>query len=312
MIDPIFKDVVVYSSLLILLSIGLTLSYLTTKVPNFAHGSFATMGAYLSLISVKMFKSNPYSAMPFAFIISGLLAFGLYYLVLKPLIKKNASHLIQMVATLAYDLILIAIINILSDSLSRTYKITSREFTLRSYDLVVSDLSLVVIIAPLCAIIIISSLWFTLTKTKFGIAMRATIENPNLSSVLGINTGLVYGISWFLSVGLAGIAGVIMSIWFLGDADLGPQLLPSIFAASIAGGLGSIFGAAIGGLLIGVTEVFGTRILAGTIGTWIISYRPAIPLLFIIITLLISPRGLLDINLRKIRKKSKKQSTEEK
>ena len=88
--------------------------------------------------------------------------------------------------------------------------------------------------------------------------------------------------------------------------------MPSIFAASIAGGLGSIFGAAIGGLLIGVTEVFGTRILAGTIGTWIISYRPAIPLLFIIITLLISPRGLLDINLRKIRKKSKKQSTEEK
>jgi branched-chain amino acid transport system permease protein len=105
-----------------------------------------------------------------------------------------------------------------------------------------------------------------------------------------------------LGGGIAGIAGALMSLWFQGDPNLGPQLIPSIFAASIAGGFLSIYGAIAGGLLVGLTEVLGTRFLAGEFGSWLIAYRPLIPLVFIVVTLLLAPRGLAGINWSKLRR----------
>jgi branched-chain amino acid transport system permease protein len=141
-----------------------------------------------------------------------------------------------------------------------------------------------------------------LRKTKFGIAMRAATENSDLSGIVGINVKLVFGVSWLLGGGLAGIAGALMSMWFQGDPNLGPQLIPSVFAASIAGGFLSIYGAIAGGLLVGLTEVLGTRFLAGEFGSWLIAYRPLIPLVFIVVTLLLAPRGLAGINWSKLRR----------
>ncbi|TMR67069.1 branched-chain amino acid ABC transporter permease, partial [Streptococcus pseudopneumoniae] len=127
-------------------------------------------------------------------------------------------------------------------------------------------------------------------------------ENPDLSGIVGINVKLVYGVSWFLGGGLAGIAGALMSLWFRGDPILGPQLIPSVFAASIVGGFLSIYGAIAGGLLVGLTEILGTRFLAGELGSWLIAYRPLIPLVFIVLTLLLAPHGLAGINWSKLRR----------
>lgn len=300
--DPIFSDAIIYASLLVLLSLGLTLTYLTTKVPNFAHASFATVGVYLALIASRVWESSPYIAIPLAFAISGAIAISLYTFILKPLIRKGASPAIQMIATLAFDIILIGVLNIIADYIVQTYQIFSREFTLRSYDFQFMDAPMILFVAPILIIGITIGLIVMLKKTKFGIAMRATIENPDLSSVVGINVKLVYGVSWFLGGGLAGIAGALMSLWLQGDPNLGVMLIPSIFAASISGGFLSIYGAIVGGLLVGLTEVLGTRFLAGEIGAWIIAYRPLIPLVFIVVTLLLAPKGLAGINWHKVRK----------
>ena len=301
-IDPIFSDAVIFASLLALLSIGLTLTYLTTRVPNFAHASFATIGVYIALITSRVWETSPYFAIPIAFAISGVVAVALYTFILKPLIRKGASQAIQMVATLAFDLIMIAILNISADYIVKTFKVTSREFTLRSYDAEFMGLPLIVFVAPAVVIILAITLHIMLRKTKFGIAMRAATENPDLSGTVGINVKLVYGVSWLFGGGLAGIAGALMSLWFGGDPNLGPQLIPSIFAASIVGGFLSIYGAIAGGLLVGLTEVLGTRFLAGEIGSWLIAYRPLIPLVFIVVTLLLAPRGLAGINWSKLRR----------
>jgi branched-chain amino acid transport system permease protein len=141
-----------------------------------------------------------------------------------------------------------------------------------------------------------------LRKTKFGIAMRAVTENSDLSGIVGINVKLIFGISWLLGGGIAGIAGALMSLWFQGDPNLGPQLIPSVFAASIVGGFFSIYGAIAGGVLVGLTEVLGTRFLAGEFGSWLIAYRPLIPLVFIVVTLLLAPRGLAGINWSRLRR----------
>jgi len=300
--DPIFSDAIIFASLLALLSIGLTLTYLTTRVPNFAHASFATIGVYIALIASRVWETTPYIAIPIAFVISGVIAVALYTFILKPLIRKGASQAVQMIATLAFDLIMIAILNIMADYIVKTFKVTSREFTLRSYDAEFMGLPLIVFVAPIVVIILAITLHVMLKKTKFGIAMRAATENPDLSGTVGINVKLVYGISWLFGGGLAGIAGALMSMWFQGDPNLGPQLIPSIFAASIAGGFLSIYGAIAGGLLVGLTEVLGTRFLAGELGSWLIAYRPLIPLVFIVVTLLLAPRGLAGINWSKLRR----------
>ena len=72
--DPIFSDAIIFASLLTLLSIGLTLTYLTTRVPNFAHASFATVGMYIALIASRVWESSPYIAIPIAFAVSGAIA----------------------------------------------------------------------------------------------------------------------------------------------------------------------------------------------------------------------------------------------
>ena len=301
-LDPIFSDAIIFASLLALLSIGLTLTYLTTRVPNFAHASFATIGVYIALVATRVWDSTPYIAIPIAFVISGIVAVALYTFILKPLIRKGASQAIQMVATLAFDLIVIAVLNIFADYIVNTYQITSREFTLRSYDIEFMGLPLIVFAAPITIAILAITLHIVLRKTKFGIAMRAATENSDLSGIVGINVKLIFGVAWLLGGGIAGIAGALMSLWFQGDPNLGPQLIPSVFAASIVGGFFSIYGAIAGGLLVGLTEVLGTRFLAGEFGSWLIAYRPLIPLVFIVVTLLLAPRGLAGINWSRLRR----------
>ncbi len=301
-LDPIFSDAIIFASLLALLSIGLTLTYLTTRVPNFAHASFATIGVYIALVATRVWDSTPYIAIPIAFVISGIVAVALYTFILKPLIRKGASQAIQMVATLAFDLIVIALLNIFADYIVNTYQVTSREFTLRSYDVEFMGLPLIVFAAPITIAVLAITLHIVLRKTKFGIAMRAATENSDLSGIVGINVKLIFGISWLLGGGIAGIAGALMSLWFQGDPSLGPQLIPSIFAASIVGGFFSIYGAIAGGVLVGLTEVLGTRFLAGEFGSWLIAYRPRIPLVFIVVTLLLAPRGLAGINWSRLRR----------
>jgi len=301
-IDPIFSDAIIFASLLALLSIGLTLTYITTRVPNFAHASFATIGIYIALIATRVWDTSPYIAIPIAFVISGIVAVALYTFILKPLIRKGASQAIQMVATLAFDLVMIAMLNITADFIVKTYQVTSREFSLRSYDAEFLGFPLIVFVAPITIAILAITLHIMLRKTKFGIAMRAATTNSDLAGIVGINVKLVYGVSWLLGGGIAGIAGALMSLWFQGDPSLGPLLIPSVFAASIAGGFLSIYGAIAGGLLVGLTEVLGTRFLAGEFGSWLISYRPLIPLVFIVVTLLLAPRGLAGINWSKLRR----------
>lgn len=302
-INPLYFDAAVFASLLVLLSMGLTLTYLTTKVPNFAHASFATVGVYMTLIAVRVWDTNPYVAVPVAFLISGVVAVSLYVAILKPLAKRGATEAIQMIATLAFDMIMIAGLNILADYLVDTFRIKSREFTLRSFDLEFMDLPMIVLVAPVAVAAIGITLFLMLKKTKFGIAVRASTENPDLSGTVGINVNAVYSVAWMIAGGLAGVAGALMALWFLGDPNLGPILIPSIFAASIAGGFLSIFGAVAGGLLVGLAEVLGTRFLAGEFGSWLIAYRPLIPLIIIAITLMFAPRGLAGINWSRIRSK---------
>ncbi len=310
MVDPLFGGALIFASLLSLISIGLSLTYMTTNVPNFAHGSFAALGAYLTLTAVELWGGNPYQFLPFVLVIGGLAALVQYLLVFRPLIRKGVTIVGLMIATLAIEFILLSLLNIYADYLSTTFKVRSRYFLLAIYDFQIAGNTGLLFVAPILVVVTATMLYLFLTKTKFGVAMRAAIEDPDLASVVGINVNLVYAVSWFISGGLGCLAGALLPLWFPGNTDMGSKIIVSVFAASIVGGLKSIYGALVGGFLIGFAEILGTNWLASQLGPWIIPYRPLIPLITIAITLLLAPQGLLGIDWRdlasKIRKKTYK------
>lgn len=296
----ILMDAVIYGCVIAVLCIGLTLTYKTTGVPNFAHASFAILGMYASLVSVKIYGMSPYVAMPAAFAVSGATSLFLYYFIIRVLQKRNASYLALIIATLAFDIFMIGVLNIVADSISQGHQVDARDFTLRSFDWALGDYPGVLYSSIATVAGLAGSLYWLLYHTKFGIAVRASIENASLASVFGINTHRVFCVSWFISGGMGGLAGVLMSVWFQGDPSLAAIILPTIFAGSIAGGFSSIWGAILGGIIVGMTEILGTNALAHILGYWIIPYRLLIPFLFIIVTLMVSPQGVIHI-IQKIR-----------
>jgi branched-chain amino acid transport system permease protein len=105
------------------------------------------------------------------------------------------------------------------------------------------------------------------------------------------------------------MAGNITTLWYIGNTNVGSDVfLISIFAASVIGGIDDIYGAVVGGFVVGVTQSVIIRLLAGTVGAWIIPYQPLIPLIAMILTLLIAPGGITSINFEGVRRKLRRET----
>jgi branched-chain amino acid transport system permease protein len=284
------------------MSVGLTLTYLTTKVPNFAHGAFVTLGAYTCFSLLRLDHLDPYMSLPVSFLVGGAVATTMYVVVLRPLSRRGASIISLMIATLAVDIIFIGIIGIYSDYLASAFRVRDAKlfFALNSSDFSFLGVDGVVFVAPLALAAITLGLYLVLTRTTFGIAMRATVENPNLARTVGVNTEVVYVISWFVAGGLAALAGNFYVLWQPGEPDIGSQLLVAMFAGSILGGLKNIYGAVAGGLMVGAGEILITTFGAQYLGSWMTAYESGIPLLIMVVTLLVFPGGITSLNWRAV------------
>ena len=293
-LPPYVIGAIVYSNLLMLLSIGFTFAYLTSKVPNFAHGENAALGTYVTFTIVRILELNPYLAALLAFPVCGLISALIYKGVIQPLKRRGAGLISLCIATIAVRMLIFASVNIHADYMRRFAGAYGGVF-LRNEDFELVGLPAVLVVSTVFAVTIITMLHIMLTKTKFGIATRATIENADLAGMLGIDTELVSLVSWSLTGGIAGAAGSLLPLWFQFTSAAGTGMLTSIFSASVVGGMSSMYGAMVGGYLIGLTEVLGTIFLADLIGSAVIPYRPLIPLIAMVIILLLIPEGLAGI-----------------
>jgi branched-chain amino acid transport system permease protein len=206
-----------------------------------------------------------------------------------------------MISTLAIDIAFVGIFGIYSDYLQSHYGIVDS----KNYFRLLADFSLlglpgVFYVAPISLALITIALFLFLTQTKFGVAMRASVENPSLARVLGIDVERAYVFAWFLAGGFGATAGSFSALWLQGGTTVGSELIVEIFAASVLGGLGSIYGAALGGLIIGASEILLTQAGIAVFGSWISIYQKGFPLLIMVITLLLFPRGLVSIDWRRI------------
>ena len=299
MVAPYVLDSIVYGSLFGLMAIGLTLTYITTKVPNFAYGSFVTVGIYTSFTLFRLNNVNPYFATPIAFLLGAISSVAMYLGILRTLARRGSSLVALMISTLAIDIAFVGIFGIYSDYLTSTYRIIDTKYFARfgtDFDLFGNPGLLYA--APISLALVTAALYLLLTRTRFGIAMRASVENPSLARVVGINVEKTYVFAWFLAGGFAAMAGAYYTLWLPGGTAAGSNLIVEIFAASVLGGLDSIYGGAIGGFLIGVSEILLTQVGVGILGAWVLIFQKGVPLVLMAATLLIFPRGLAAINWR--------------
>jgi len=303
----VLMDALIFSTLLALLAIGLTMTYLTLKVPNFAHGDLAAVGVYTSFTLLKFWRLHLYFSLPLAFLIGGSISLATYLAVYRPLWRRGAGVVALMIASIAVEVVLRSLMHIYADTVSSALHTFARGFSYAMLDVYLEaggrtvPLVLAISTATLAGLVV--SLYVFLTMTRFGIAMRAAIENPALASTLGINVDLVYAVSWFLAGALASVAGVFLPFRMPASPEIGWEMLLRTFTASVLGGLGSIFGAVLGGFLAGFAEVFGIYLLSQPPITLSTAYRPALPYALFIIVLLAAPRGITGIEWSKVFKR---------
>jgi len=297
---------VVYSISIALGAVGISIIYNATKTFNFTHASMVAWGVYIIFAFFWFTKYIPELFFPIAFLFSGFLGVVTYVTVNRRLIMAKASDINLMMSTLGVDLILFAFLNIFADYLMYTHKIgIAKGFVLETWDprikILDFEVRLAWIVAPVVFIIMFLFIYIMFSRTKLGIAMRATIENPELAQLQGINPEIVYLFSWFLGGGLAGLSGGILSLVFAGGPTIGMETVVTFFAGAIVGGIETVYGCFVGGFLVGLSEYFIPPILAPFVGSWINSYRMVIPLTMMVLTLLIKPSGLGVIIERRLR-----------
>ena len=261
----------------------LALIYRSTRILNFAHGDVATAGTFIAfgLLGLNVPLA---AAFVLALLFGAALAMLFYFLVLVPAQRREATQLGQIILTLGLGLILQGLISYFGGTEIQSFPFfLSDTKTYRILGVVISQLSLGTLILGLLA----SLLFYALVqKTRLGLAMRATSENLQAAQTMGIPTRRILALSW----GLASILGVLAGLFLAPALLLDPffMLEPFLkgFAAAILGGLNSLPGAIVGGLILGVAES-----LAG--GFISIAFKNTLAFLIIILVLLIRPEGLL-------------------
>lgn len=295
MFPPIIKDALVYANCVTMMSIGFTLVYMISRVPNFAQSTFAVLGVYCTFTMVRILEINPYLAMPLGVLLGAVLALVVYLGVVNTLTKYGAGPILLTISLLALQQIFLAGVQIYADYVRTVLGVYSRGFMLRVNDFRVGEFPGVLLVSTFLIVVIIVSLHLVLTRTQFGIAIRATVENAPLAAVLGINVKKISLVSWMVTGGLAGLAGTFLPLWFSSGPGSGGMLSTSIFAASVVGGLSSIYGAVIGGYVISLLEVWGSYLLMKQLGLWAGAYRMLIPLTLMSLILMYEPGGIVSI-----------------
>ncbi|MEM0369337.1 MAG: branched-chain amino acid ABC transporter permease [Pyrobaculum sp.] len=293
---------IIFSNIFALLALGLNLTYITTRIPSFAHGDLATVGAYTSYFALIFLFTplgidNIYLTFPLVALAGALVGLASYMGVFRPLIRRGASITTLMIASFGLHYILYAPIAMILDYVQSVYRVLTRNILLTRWELIWPGLDLptsTLINSTIVLILTLTGLYILLYKTRYGIVMRASIDNLYTAKSLGVNVERVFAVAWLLIGAVTAIAGVYMAMVYPATAELGWLRLPLIFVASVVGGLGNIYGAVLGGYVVGTSIVLGEAYLLRPLNIPT-EFQLLIPLIAVIIILLIAPQGLVGL-----------------
>jgi branched-chain amino acid transport system permease protein len=264
-------------------ALGLALIYRSTRILNFAHGDITTAGTFFAFTLLGL-KFPFVAAFVLALVFGALLAMLFYFAVLIPAQRREATQLGQIILTLGLGLIIQGLVAYFCGTEIQSFPFPLSDTKLYRFGgLVISELSLGTFSIGLFACLLF---YLLIQKTKIGLAMRATSENLPAAQTMGIPTRKILALSWGLAALLGVLAGIFLAPALLLDPFFMLEPFLKGFAAAILGGMNSLPGAIVGGLILGVAES-----LAG--GFISVAFKNTFAFLVIIFVLLVRPEGLL-------------------
>ena len=269
-----------------LLGTGLTLIFGVMRVVNFTHGELYAFGAYMAYGLVAMLGLNFFASLALAVVLGCLLGAAVELIVLRPM--KSADIDSVMLAMIGTGLVLQ---NAELWIWGGVAKLVPSPFD--GTPLVVGPVSVLPLrLFVLCvSALLLFAFWFALERTRIGLSMRATFQDPEAAALMGVRTQWISTITFAVGSGLAAAAGALLGPVFMVSPTMGDLVGLKAFAIVILGGLGNLPGAVIGGLALGYVEEFG----GGYVST---QYREAFGFLLIIAVLAIRPQGLVALKER--------------
>ncbi len=265
----------------ILLATGLNLIFGVMKVVNFAHGQLLMIGAYVTFSFFVLTGFNPYVLLAASIPILIVIGVCIERLCFRPILGTGKLNEIFISIGLIYILENVAAM-IWTDEW-KTIRSPFEEITVTIGSMKIPVDYLIIIVTT---VLILVGLYIFLKKSRLGLAVRATSQNRKAAMLVGINVERMDMLSFGIGAGLAGAAG---TLWVVSGQVFNPYMgsVPAVkaFAIVIIGGLGSIPGAIIGGLILGIAENFTVLTIGG-------AWKDAVAFLILIIVLIIKPNGL--------------------
>ena len=264
-----------------LIALGYTMVYGIAKMLNFAHGDIIMVGGYTIMVFMNV-TGQPVLAMVFAVVTCLLCGIIIEKIAYKPL--RGASPLAVLITAIGVSYLLQSTAQLVFGSASKIVVIAD----LGSVKFGSFEISVATIVTLAAAAAIMVALTLFVDHTKTGKAMIAVSEDKSAAQLMGISVNRIITITFAIGSALAGVAGVF---YLLKSPNVSVQMgaMPGIkaFTAAVIGGIGSIPGAMLGGLLLGVIETFCLAI------PWLSSFTVAIEFAILILILLVKPTGML-------------------
>ena len=268
-------------SIYALIALGYTMVYGTIKLINFAHGEVYMMGAFTGFYLVTVLELNFILALIISMLTTALLGIVIERVAYKPL--RNSTRIVSLITAIGVSYLLQNLMIYYLGPEVRAFPSPIPNKIFRVFGLVFNSKQLVVFFTTILVMVILQII---VRHTKMGKAMRAVSVNREAAQLMGINVDRVISFTFALGSGLAGIAGVLVGVYY---NSISPMMgvTPGLkaFVAAVVGGVGSIPGAMVGGYLIGILETI-VSFLGGSM------YKDAAVYALLIVILLVLPSGL--------------------
>jgi len=267
-----------------LFALGFTLIFGVLGVINLSHGAVFMVGAYAALQVVTKLGWPLWASLIAAFAVSAALGLAIDYLVLRPLRRRNAPHLIPMIATIGIAIFL----NNASQGVfgAENLRFPSELVPDEQLHFLGVQISVLEVAIIVLSFVLMAALLIVMRKTQLGRALRAIAESPKAAALLGINVEGLFYLTSATAAALGGVSGVLIALYSNAVFPLmGQPMLHKGIAVIILGGMGDIRGALIGGLFLGFAEVMSVAYIGSTM-------RDAVAFGLLFIVLLLRPQGM--------------------
>jgi len=263
-----------------LIASGMALIFGVMRLVNFAHGAFLMLGTYLSYYGWVLLGLNPYLFFPLWGVVLFVFAVGIYRVLVRRVM--GASDFLQILLTEGISLALVGLAQLVFGA---DYRQINLPIANRITGFGSLHFSVGYILSFAVSVLLVIALTQFLARTEMGRAIRAVAQNRSVAPLMGIRVERVSAITFGLGIACAGIAGALLLPIFWTNPTVGAPYTLKSFVIVVLGGMGSVQGAALGGLLLGVAEQF-------TAYAWADRYQEVVNFVIFLLVLLFRPQGL--------------------